>query len=343
MKLFEYPSLSNIPLVREEPLMTEMSNLIEPTFEDIHDAREAIGDHVLRTPLRYYPVLSELLDADVWVKHENFQLLGAFKVRGGINLVSQTSQAERDRGFVTASSGNHGQSIAYAARAFGADCTVVLPEGANSAKAASISALGANVIFRGEVFERSREHAEELSERDGLRFVHAANEPALVAGVGTYSVEIHEDLKDIDVIFAPIGAGSGASGVCIVSNAVSQDTHVVGVQSAQAPAAYHAWNSGKFEIYPMTTVAEGLATESAYSLPISILRKRLKEFVLVEDSDISEAIKLYVHATRTLVEHAGAAALAAAVNMKDQIKGKRVVLIASGGNITTDQLKAVLA
>lgn len=323
--------------------MTDSSNLIEPTLQDIYDARTAISDHVLRTPLRHYPVLSDLLDADVWVKHENFQLLGAFKVRGGINLVSQTSQEERDRGFVTASSGNHGQSIAYAARTFGANCTVVLPEGANSAKAASIAALGANVIFHGDVFERSREHAEELAERDGLRFVHAANEPALVAGVGTYSVEIHEDLKDIDVIFAPIGAGSGASGTCIVSNAVSPSTHVVGVQTAQAPAAYHAWSSGKFEIYPMLTVAEGLATESAYSLPISILRKRLKEFVLVEDSEISEAIKLYVHATRTLVEHAGAASLAAAVNMKDQIRGKRVVLIASGGNITTDQLKAVLA
>ncbi len=315
----------------------------EPNLQDIHDAKLAIEDHVLRTPLRHYPVLSELLDADVWVKHENFQLLGAFKVRGGINLVSQTTRDERDRGFVTASSGNHGQSIAYAARAFGASCTVVLPEGANSAKAASIASLGANVIFRGDVFERAREYAEELADRENMRFVHAANEPALIAGVGTYSVEIYEDLRDIDVLFAPIGAGSGASGACIVSDAVSPSTHVIGVQAANAPAAYHAWKSGNFETYPMSTVAEGLATESAYSLPISILRKRLKEFVLVEDSDISSAIKLYVHATRTLAEHAGAASLAAAVNMRDQIRGKRVVLVASGGNITVEQLKSALA
>ncbi|MDP6668153.1 MAG: pyridoxal-phosphate dependent enzyme, partial [Dehalococcoidia bacterium] len=159
--------------------MTDAPIQTEPTLDDIERAGMAIADHVLRTPVRHYPVLSELLGAEVWVKHENFQLLGAFKVRGGINLVSQTTQEERERGFITASSGNHGQSIAYASRAFGAACTVVLPEGANPAKAGSIAALGANVIFHGDVFERSREHAEELAEREGLRFVHAANEPAL--------------------------------------------------------------------------------------------------------------------------------------------------------------------
>ncbi|HIF71438.1 MAG TPA: threonine/serine dehydratase [Dehalococcoidia bacterium] len=322
--------------------MTEVSNLTEPTINDIRTARSAIKSHVTHTPLRHYPVLSELLDADVWVKHENFQLLGAFKVRGGINLVSQMSQNERERGFVTASSGNHGQSIAYAAKTFGAACTVVLPEGANTAKAAAIASLGAEVVFHGDVFERSREHAEEIAENTGMRFVHAANEPALIAGVATYSVEVHEDLKDIDVLIVPIGAGSGASGACIVTDALSPSTHVVGVQSANAPAAYHAWESGEFGIYPMSTIAEGLATEGAYTLPIGILRNRLKEFVLVEDSDISSAIKQYVHATRTLVEHAGAASLAAAINMKEQLRGKRVVLIASGGNITTDQLRSAL-
>jgi threonine dehydratase len=322
--------------------MTDSSIPIEPTIEDIQRARSAIESHVLHTPIRHYPVLSELLDADVWVKHENFQLLGAFKVRGGINLVSQTSQEERERGFITASSGNHGQSIAYAARAFGASCTVVLPEGANSVKTGSIAALGAKVIFHGDVFDQSRERAEELAESEGMRFIHSANEPELIAGVGTYSVEVHEDLSDIDVLIVPIGAGSGASGAAIAFDALSPSTRVIGVQSAHAPAAYHAWKSGKFEIYPMSTVAEGLATEGAYTLPIRILRKRMKEFVLVDDSALDEAIAQYVHATRTLVEHAGAASLAAAVGMKDQLKGKRVVLIASGGNITTDQLRGVL-
>jgi threonine dehydratase len=322
--------------------MTDSSRPVAPTIEDVQRARTAIESHVLHTPLRRYPVLSELLDADVWVKHENFQILGAFKVRGGVNLVSQTSQEERDRGFVTASSGNHGQSIAYAARAFGASCTVVLPEGANSAKVGSIEALGAKIIFHGNVFDRSRERAEELGESEGMRFIHSANDPELIAGVATYSAEVHEDLNDIDVLLVPIGAGSGACGAAIVFDALSPSTRVIGVQSAQAPAAYHAWKSGEFETYPMSTNAEGLATESAYTLPMEILRKHMKEFVLVDDSAIEEAIVHYVHGTRTLVEHAGAASLAAAIDMKDQLKGKRVVLIASGGNITTDQLRNAL-
>jgi threonine dehydratase len=322
--------------------MTDAPELAEPTIDDIYRARAAIQGHILRTPLRHYPVLSELLGADVWVKHENFQLLGAFKVRGGINLVSRSTQDELDRGFVTASSGNHGQSVAYAARTFGAACTVVLPEGANSAKAGAIAALGAKVIFHGDVFERSRELAEELAEKDDMRFVHAANEPALVAGVATYSVEVHEELADIDFLFVPIGAGSGASGACIVTDSASPSTQVIGTQAAKAPAAFHAWQTGRFETYPMTTIAEGLATESAYAFPIRILRKRLREFVLVDDSDIISAINHYVSATGTLVEHAGAASLAGAINMKDRIKGKRVVLIASGGNITTDQLRSAL-
>ena len=323
--------------------MTDAPELVEPTIDDIHRAKSAIEGHILRTPLRHYPVLSELLGADVWVKHENFQLLGAFKVRGGINLVSQLSQDELDRGFVTASSGNHGQSVAYAARTFGAACTVVLPEGANSAKAGAIAVLGAKVIFHGDVFERSRELAESLAEKEGMRFVHAANEPALIAGVATYSAEIHEDLSDIDYLFVPIGAGSGASGACIVTDSVSPSTKVIGTQASNAPAAFHAWTTGRFDTYPMSTIAEGLATESAYTFPIGILRKRLKEFVLVDDSDITAAIKEYVRGTRTLVEHAGAASLAGAIDMKDRLQGKRVVLVASGGNITTDQLKSVLA
>ena len=154
-----------------------MSTLTAPTIQDIREAKLTAGKHILRTPLRRYPILSELLDADVWVKHENFQLLGSFKVRGGINLVSQTSQKDRAKGFVTASSGNHGQSIAYASNAFNAPCTVVLPEGANPVKAESITAMGAKLIFHGDVVERSRERAEELANSEGMRFVCPANAP----------------------------------------------------------------------------------------------------------------------------------------------------------------------
>ena len=314
----------------------------EPTFADVLDARRLIAPHITRTPLRRYPALCDLIGADVWVKHENFQILGAFKVRGGLNLIGRTSQEERSRGFVSASTGNHGQSIAFAARTFGSKATIVVPEGANPVKVASIEALGAKVIFHGNVFEAARERAEKLAADTGAGFIHSANEPLLIAGVGTCTLEVHEDLGGIDFIIVPLGAGSCASSACIVTDTVSPHTKVIAVQSAAAPAGYRSWKAGKLTPAPMDTVAEGLATSEGYELPQSILRKRLDDFVLVKDDRIREAIFQYVECTRTIVEGAGAASLAAAMDMKGKLQGKRVVLIASGGNITAGQLRSAL-
>jgi threonine dehydratase len=313
-----------------------------PTFADILDARRLIAPYITRTPLRRYPALCELIGADVWVKHENYQVLGAFKVRGGLNLIGRTGSVERRQGFITASTGNHGQSIAYAASTFGAACTVVVPNGANPVKVRAIEALGATVVHHGEVFERAREHAERLSAETGARYVHPANEPLLIAGVATYSLEIHEDLSGVDYLIVPLGAGSGASGACIVSDAVSPGTRVIAVQSEGAPAGYQSWKQGVIVTTPMATMAEGLATAQGYELPQSILRDRLDDFVLVSDDRIREAICRYVECARTLVEAAGAASLAAAMDMKDKLRGRRVVLVASGGNITTQQLRSAL-
>ncbi len=315
----------------------------EPSVRDALDARRVITPYITRTPLRQYPALSSLIGADVWVKHENFQILGAFKVRGGLNLIGRTTKQERARGFVTASTGNHGQSIAFAARTFGAAATIVVPEGANPIKIAAMEALGARVVFHGKVFEAAREQAETLAADTGARYVHPANEPALIAGVATYTLEVHEDLSNIDVIIVPLGAGSGASGACIVTDALSPDTRVVAVQAAAAPAGYRSWKEGKLVSAEMQTSAEGLATSQGYELPQQILKKRLDSFVLVSEERIREAIYAYVQCTRTLVEGAGAAALAAAIDMKKELAGKRVVLIASGGNIAPDQLRAVLS
>ena len=319
-----------------------MPELREPGMADVLDARRLISQHVHRTPLRHYPVLSELIGAEVWVKHENFQVLGSFKVRGGLNLVGRTSPDERRRGFITASSGNHGQSIAHASRTFGAACTVVVPENANPVKVRANQSLGAKVIHHGTHFDRSREHAERLAAEEGLYYVHAANETKLIAGVATYSLEVHEDLGGIDYIIVPVGAGSGACGACIVSDAVSPGTRVVAVQAAAAPAVYESWKLGRPTEQPMRTVAEGLATSQAYELPVGILRKRLHDFVTVSDDRMTDAIALYVEATRTLVEHAGAASLAAALDMRERLEGKRIVLVASGANVRGEQLMAAL-
>ena len=322
-----------------------LSPLPEPTISDVYDARRAIASHVHRTPLRRVPGLCESLDADVWVKHENLQLLGAFKVRGGINLVSRTSEEERARGFVTASSGNHGQSIAYAAQQFGAKCTVFVPVGANPVKVASMRSMGATVVEHGPIFDDARVQSEIVAREEGMRYVHAANEPMLVAGVATYSLEIHEDLDDIDYIIVPVGAGSGACGASIVSRSLSPNTKIIGVQSEAAPSVYLSWKKmeGPTVDAKMETAAEGLATGSSYDYPVGMLRKYLHDFLLVSEDDIQQAIVTLIATTRTLVEHAGATSLAGAETIRDQIRGKRVVLIASGANITVEQLKTVIA
>ena len=315
----------------------------EPVFQDVLDARRVIQAHIDRTPLRRYPALSDLIGAEVWVKHENFQVAGSFKIRGGLNLVARTTEAERARGFITASTGNHGQSVAFAARVNGSKATIVVPEGANPLKVSAMRTLGARVLHHGPVFDSAREHAEKMANEDDLRYVHPANEPLLIAGVATYSLEVHEDLGGIDYMIVPMGAGSGASGACIVSDAVSPSTRVIAAQSAEAPSAYLSWKRGALVNAQMETEAEGLATSSSYELPQSILRKSLHDFILVGDQRIKEAAGRFIEATRTLIEYAGASSLGAAMEMKETLKGKKVVLIASGANASMRQLAESLA
>ena len=319
-----------------------MSQLQPPEISDVLAARRVISPHVLRTPLRRYPGLCSLLDADVWVKHENFQVMGSFKPRGGMNLIGVSSADERERGFITASSGNHGQSICVAAKTFGSRATVVVPENVNPVKQAAMESLGAKVIKHGAYFDISNEHAIALAEETGMRYVHAVNEPLLIAGVGTYTLEIHEDLGEVDYIIVPVGGGSGVSGACVVSSAVSPGTKVVGVQAAAAPAVYEAWRTGQLGKHKMETAAEGLATGQAYALPVGILRKHLHNFVLVSEESILRGIELFLRHTRSLVEHAGATTVAAALEMKEDLKGKRVVLVATGANLTVEQLRRVI-
>ena len=317
--------------------------LKEPVFQDVLDARRVIQPHIYRTPLRRYPALSDLIGAEVWVKHENFQVAGSFKVRGGLNLVARTTEAERARGFISASTGNHGQSVAFAAGVYGSKATIVVPEGANPIKVSAMRALGARVLHHGPVFDSAREHAEQMAIEDELRYVHPANEPLLIAGVATYTLEVHEDIGEIDYMIVPLGAGSGVTGACIVSDAVSPSTKVIAAQSSGAPSAYLSWKRGDLVNAQMETEAEGLATSSSYELPQAILRKSLHDFMLVSDQRIKEAAGRFIEGTRSLIEYAGAASLGAAMEMKETLKGKRVVIVASGANASMQQLADSLA
>ncbi|TMG00173.1 MAG: threonine/serine dehydratase [Chloroflexi bacterium] len=317
--------------------------MVLPTFNDVVAARERISRYLQPTALNRYPALDELIGTETWVKHENNQPVCAFKVRGGINLLSQLTDDERRRGVITASTGNHGQSIAYAARIFGVRAIVCVPEGANPVKVRSIRGLGAEIVTHGVDFDEAREHAAQLAEEHGYRYIHSGNEPYLIAGVGTQALEILERQPDIEVIIVPIGGGSGAAGTCIVAKTINPKIQVIGVQSAEAPAAYKSWKARRLLEDRMGTIAEGLATRTAFELPQRILWEMLDDFVLVPDDEIRTAVRLMIETTRNLAEPAGAAPLAAAIRLKDRFKGKRMALILSGSNVTPAQLRELLA
>jgi threonine dehydratase len=316
--------------------------LVAPSFNEVLAARERISPHLKPTALHRYPALDELVGTQTWVKHENHQPICAFKVRGGINLVSQLSDEDRRRGLITASTGNHGQSIAYAARLFGVRAIVCVPEGANPVKLTSIRGLGAEIVTYGKDFDDAREHSARLARERGYRYVHSGNEPHLIAGVGTATLELLETEPGIDVLIVPVGGGSGAAGACIAGKATRPELEVIGVQSSAAPAAYRSWQARQLLEDRMETRAEGLATRVAFELPQRILWEKLDDFVLVADAELRAAVRLMIETTRNLVEPAGAAPLAAALQLKDRLRGRRIALILSGSNITPAQLRELL-
>src|ERR1700756_2927203 len=309
-----------------------------PDLADVLAARPRIAPYLRPTPTYGYPALDAVAGTRVLVKHENHQPVGAFKVRGGVNLVSQLTPDERRRGVIAASTGNHGQSVAYAAQLFGVRAVICVPEQANPVKVESMRALGAEVVFHGRDFDEAREHCEQLAARQGYRYIHSGNEPSLIAGVATYTLEILEDRPDTEVIVVPVGGGSGAAGACLVAKAVRPSVQVVGVQSEAAPAAYRSWRAGTLVEDTTSTFAEGLATRTAFELPQRILREQLDDFVLVSEDALKSATRLMIEKTRNLVEPAGAAALAAVLSTPERFAGRTVAIVCSGGNISPAQL-----
>lgn len=319
--------------------VAEPADLVAPTFSDVLDAHRRIAAHLPPTPLHRYPALDELVGCEVHVKHENHQPVCAFKVRGGVNLALRLSDDERRRGLIAVSTGNHGQSIAFGGRLVGAPVTIVVPEGANPGKVAAMRGLGADVVFHGHKFDDARARCERLADERGLRYVHSGDEPDLIAGVATEAVEMLRAEPHLDVLIVPIGGGSGAAGCCIAGKALRPDLRVIGVQSERSPAAHASFHAGEIVGRPDETFAEGLATGAGFSLPQRILREHLDDFRLVSDDAIRAAIVHYAEHAHTLVEAAGAAPLALALELRDELAGNRVGLVCSGGNIALAHLR----
>jgi len=324
-------------------IATESAPPTPPTFRDVLSARTRIAPYLPRTPMFEYPALSALVGATVFVKHENAQPTGAFKVRGGINLVSRLPRDARGRGVVAYSTGNHGQSIAYAARLFGVPVRIVLPEESNPGKVAALRALGAEVVFHGAKFDDARRHAERLARERGYRLVGAANEPLLIAGVATEALEMLEDQPDLDAILVSVGGGSGAAGACAVTSAVAPGCRVIAVQSSSSPAGHDSWRAGRCVERDNATFAEGLATGAGFDLTQRILRDHLFDFALVEDEEIRQAMIWMLERAHTLAEGAGAAPLAAAYKLRDRLQGLKIGVVCSGGNSSLEHLELALA
>lgn len=318
--------------------------MLPVTFEDISSAREFIAPYLSKTPLVRLSKISNELGCDYYAKLENLQPIGAFKVRGGVNLVGTASDDERRSGIVSASTGNHGQSIAYGGKLFDTRVIIYAPaENVNQSKMQAMRELGAEVRLHGGDFDEARLECERIGREEGMRYVHSANEPKLIAGVGTIAMEILEDLPDVDVILVPAGGGSCASGNCIVVKHLNPKVKVVAVQSDAAPAMWHAWRNHNLEPYPtMKTEHEGLATRVPFEMTNKILWELLDDFVLASDEEIREAIRMLAGKAKQVAEGAGAASLAGAVKLRDELRGKKVVGILTGGNIPPERYASVL-
>jgi threonine dehydratase len=313
-----------------------------PTLNDVLAARPRVYALVRPTPLLQHPLLAAETGLDIWVKHENHNPTGAFKIRGGLNLVAGLTEEER-RGVIAATTGNHGQSIALACRREGVPCTIVTPRGNNPEKNAAMRALGADVIEFGKDFDEAREKVEQMRVERGLRYVHTANEPLIIAGVATYALEIFEELPDADVIVVPIGGGSGASGCGIVRTSIGSRARIVGVQAGRADAFARSWRTRTRVVGDAANpFAEGMATRVTFDLTFGILERELDEVVTLTEEELAEGVRLALRTTHNLAEGAGAAPLIAARKLRDGWSGKKVVCVMSGGNIDQDTLRRIL-
>jgi threonine dehydratase len=313
------------------------------TLNDIYQARTRISDVIKPTALLRHPLLAEKTGLDIYVKHENHNPTSAFKVRGGLNLVRALPPDERRRGIVTASTGNHGQSIAYASQLEGVRCIVFVPDGNNPEKNAAMRAFGAEVREGGRDFDEARERCEAEAAATGARYVHSANEPLLLAGVGTYGLEIFEALPDVDTVLVPIGGGSGACGICTVRSGIGSTAKVIGIQAAEADAFARSWHGGTRVVGASAgTFAEGMATRVTFDLTFGILQKELDDLITLSEAELAEGVRVALATTHNLAEGAGAASIAAAARLAPQLQGRRVVAVMSGGNLDAARLQWIV-
>jgi threonine dehydratase len=296
------------------------------------------------TPQYAWPLLCEALDTEVWVKHENHTPIGAFKLRGGLVYFDELARAaDKPAGVISATRGNHGQSVAYAAARAGMAATIVVPHGNSREKNAAMRALGAQLIEHGDDFQAAREHAMQLAQQRNLHMVPSFH-PLLVHGVASYALELLRTVADLDVIYVPIGLGSGICGMIAARAALAGKAEIVGVVSESAPAYALSYEARRAIEYPVTTVlSDGMACRTPEADALSILWQHAARVVKVSEGEVASAMRLLFTAAHTVAEGAGAAPLAAALQERERLHGRKVAVVISGGNIDRSLFGQVLS
>jgi threonine dehydratase len=316
------------------------------TFADVEAARERLAPYLIPTPLRHYPLLDALMPegTSLLVKHENHNPTCSFKVRNGLSVVTAMEPEDRERGVVAASTGNHGQGIAYASHLLGVRATICVPVGNNPEKNAAMRAWGATVMESGRDYDESVQAMLRLGREQGMTIAHSTNDPRVLAGAATLSLEMHEQSAGLDAMVVAVGGGSQSVGALTVARELAPAMEIFGVQAAGASAIHDSWRSGRpVRTARADTFAEGVATRQPYELTFETLRAGLADFITVTDAEIAEAIRLVLRSAHQLVEGSGVLGIAGALKLKERLAGKRVGVIFSGGNLDTAVLKRILA
>lgn len=315
-----------------------------PTLQEIAEAQELVYKLMLPSPQISWPLLNQKLDATIWIKHENHTPIGAFKARSAVFYAAQLFRSgNRIQGMITATRGNHGQSVALAGQRFNVPVTIVVPHGNSREKNAAMRSQGARLIEFGQDFQESREHAQKLSREQGLHFVPPFHRD-IVTGVATYWMELFTAVPDLDAVYVPIGMGSGICAACAVRNGMNLKTKIIGVVSEGALAYALSFEAGRNIASPVATlIADGMACRVPDDDALEIIQKNVDHMVRVSDDEIRHAMRIYFSDTHNVIEGAGAASLAAALKEKSSLAGKRIALIATGGNVDRDVFAKVLA
>src|SRR5689334_10196757 len=321
--------------------MLQTTSMQPPTIDDIRVAAERIKGAVIRTPMLVSRTLSEILGAEVWLKFENLQFTAAYKERGALNKLLQLTPEERARGVIAASAGNHAQAVAYHAKRLGIPATIVMPEFTPTVKVTQTQGHGATVVLFGRIVDDAFARARELALENGYVFIHAFDDPRIIAGAGTVGLEMLEEAPDLDTIVVPIGGGGLMSGVSIAAHAVKPDIEMIGVEAELYPSMKCAIQECQMPLGG-DTLAEGIAVKQPGELTSRILKDHASDVVLVSERDLERAVAMLVGIEKTVVEGAGAAGLAAMLAEPERYKGKKVATLLCGGNIDTHLLANVL-